>query len=301
MSEQQYLRSLLKEAALYRTQGLLVESKGKYLKGLEFLDKSRGFGNHEKLIDAVQDKIQSVEKDLAEIKQATTAPDLSQEVQNLITDLFSFSQTKEAAAVEGAVALVKFGQYEHALAEFQRLLKEGSMPVVAAKNIIRCHISLSSPDAAIAQFVQWVDEALLTKPELKDIRSFLENMLEKKGMKAKLPQLMDTPQEMDEEEEKEKGLLDICTVVVQLEDGSCKDSTVEFDVTFQSGNTISIIIPADKKDLLDPFRLGIRLPDMQFFCPMAVFRGSGMVSGKTKIRHGTKKGDYTLDITIDGL
>jgi len=278
-----------------------VESKGKYLKGLEFLDKSRGFGNHEKLIDAVQDKIQSVEKDLAEIKQATTAPDLSQEVQNLITDLFSFSQTKEAAAVEGAVALVKFGQYEHALAEFQRLLKEGSMPVVAAKNIIRCHISLSSPDAAIAQFVQWVDEALLTKPELKDIRSFLENMLEKKGMKAKLPQLMDTPQEMDEEEEKEKGLLDICTVVVQLEDGSCKDSTVEFDVTFQSGNTISIIIPADKKDLLDPFRLGIRLPDMQFFCPMAVFRGSGMVSGKTKIRHGTKKGDYTLDITIDGL
>ena len=301
MSEQQYLRSLLKEAALYRTQGLLVQSKEKYLKGLEFLEKSRGFGNHAKLIDAVQNKIQGVEKDLTEIEQATTAPELSQEVQNLITDLFSFSQTKEAAAIEGAVALAKFGQYEQALAEFQRLLKEGTMPVVAAKNIIRCHISLSSPDAAIAQFVQWVDEALLTKPELKDIRSFLENMLEKKGMKAKLPQLMDIPQEMDEEEEKEKGLLDKCTVVVQLEDGSCKDNTVEFDVTFQSGNTISIIIPADKKDLLDPFRLGIRLPDMQFFCPMAVFRGSGMVSGKTKIRDGTKKGDYTLDITIDGL
>ncbi len=301
MSEQQYLRSLLKEAALYRTQGLLVESKGKYLKGLEFIEKSRGFGNHAKLIDAVQNKIQRVEKDLTEIEQATTAPELSQEVQNLITDLFSFSQTKEAAVIEGAVALAKFGQYEQALAEFQRLLKEGTMPVVAAKNIIRCHISLSSPDAAIAQFVQWVDEALLTKPELKDIRSFLENVLKKKGMKAKLPQFAEAPQEMDEEEEKEEGLLDICTAIVQLENGSREDDTVEFDVTFQSGNMINIIIPADKKDLLDTFRLGIRLPDMQFFCPMAVFRGSGMVSGKTKIGHGPKKGDYTLDITIDGL
>ena len=41
------------------------------------------------------------------------------------------------------MALAKFGQYESALKEFDGLLKGGIMPLVAAKNIIRCHLALS--------------------------------------------------------------------------------------------------------------------------------------------------------------
>ena len=75
---------------------------------------------------------------------------------------------------------------------------------------------------------------------------------------------------------------------------------MEFEVTFQSGNTISVIIPADEKQLLEAFKPGLRLPSMQCYSLIAVFNGSGVVSGKSEITSGPKKGNYTMDITIDG-
>jgi hypothetical protein len=38
---------------------------------------------------------------------------------------------------------------------------------------------------------------------------------------------------------------------------------------------------------------------MQFYCPIALFRGSGVVSGITMVKHGPQEGDYIVDISID--
>jgi hypothetical protein len=70
-------------------------------------------------------------------------------------------------------------------------------------------------------------------------------------------------------------------------------------VSFQSGNTISVVIPARRKDLIDTFEPGLRLPDLQCYSLIAVFNGTGRVSGKTRITSGPREGDYTFDITID--
>ena len=300
MSDQDHIRSLVKEAEIYRDQGLFVASREKYLNILQFIKNNESLYNDKKLVDTVRKKITKLEKDVAGIHQETAAPELSQEVQGLIKKLFSFSKNQGAAAMEGAVALAKFGQYEAALAEFHRLLEHGTFPLMAAKNILRCHLALSSPSAAINQFRQWVSGDLLSREYLKQTRAFLANILEKKGITSKLPQVVQASSVADRSDDQEE-VLDISSVRVQLENGPDEGTVVEFDVSFQSGNIISVIVSAKQKDLADNFSLGIRLPDIQFYSPIAIFRGSGIVSGKTKIRSGPKRGDYMLDIKIDGV
>jgi len=299
MSDKDQIKSLLKEAELYKKQSLLNQSKEKYFKALQIIEKSQQLGNREKLMDAVQEKVRAVEEKLTEIDEAPEVPELSDSMQHLISKRFSFSKDKDTAAIEGAVALAKFGQYEQALAEFKRLLKQGVLPVVVAKNIITCLLSFSTPEAAVAQFGQWVSRESLPKPQLKQIRTFLNSTLEKKGIKTELPKLDEAPAEAGKEEEEEDAVLDLASISIQLESGPLKGETVEFDVTFQSGNSVSVIIPARRKDLLDSFKTGMELSDIQCFSPIGFFKADGVLFGKTEIKDGPKQGDYLLEIAIN--
>jgi len=300
MSDKKQVKSLAREAELYRSQGLLDAAKEKYQELLQFIQNHERYSKDKKLVDAVSKKIQTVEENLTEVAESQEKPELSEEVQNLIQKLFSFAKNKETAAIEGAVALAKFGQYEKALAEFKRLLNEGILPLEAAKNILRCHLTLSSPDVAIVQFKRWVSRNDFPKGDLKYLRGFLQNILEKRGIEADLPEVVVPAHEKAKRKKKEEEVLDISSVGVQFKNGPLKGEMVEFEVTFQSGNTVSVIIPADEKQLLEAFEPGLRLPNMQCYSLIAVFNGSGVVSGKSEITSGPKKGNYTLDITIDG-
>ena len=301
MSDKEKIKALIKEAAHYQKQGLLEESKEKYEEILAFIQHDERYIKDEKLIEAVQGKIRIVEESLDEVDNYTETPVLSEEVQKLISRLFSSSQDEDMAAIEGAVALAKFGQYQKALEEFQRLIEEGKMPLVAAKNTLMCHMAVSSPDAAIAQFTQWVSGEAFSRSDLKYIRTFLENTLEKQGIKFDLPKADEAPAEEGEHEEKEGEIIDISSVSVQLPNGLRKGETVEFEVTFQLGNKISIIISGQQKDLANAFKTGIRLSEMQCFSPVAIFNARGTVSGLRIITSGPRRGDHALDITINSV
>jgi tetratricopeptide (TPR) repeat protein len=299
MSDKEYITSLIQEAKIYQKQGLLDESKEKYEELLEFLQGHEGYSKHKKLIDAVQGKIRTVEGTLDEVESAQETPELSQEVSELISRLFSFSESEDTAAMEGAIALAKFGQYNEAIGAFQGLINEGIMPLVAAKNTLMCHATLASPDAAVAQFKQWVSQETFSAKELRYLRSALGDHLARQGITVDLPQVGElTPEEVEPEEE--EGVIDISSFAVQLARGPCKGQRAEFEVRFQSGNKISTIIAAQQKDLVDAFEPGLRLSDIQCFSPLAVFNGKGVVSGLNKISSGPRRGDYSLDITIEG-
>ncbi len=298
MSEQDYIKRALKEADLYWTQGLLSNARKKYLEALKSVGESDKFSKNLKLISAIKSKIKAVDKALTEIKESPTTPELSKDMQHLIKRLFTFSQTKESAAIEGAVALAKFGQYEQALTEFQKLLEEGILPVVTAKNIIRCYLSLKVPNAAIAQFEKWRSRSLISSQDLKYIRTFLLNSLEKEGIKAEIREVEQTPGGA-RSKRKEEVFLEISAIGIQFESGSLKGQTVDFDVHFQSANTVSIIIPAVQKSLADAFTAGNRLSSIQCYSPITVFRTTGTVTGKAPIKQGPRQGDFTLDVTID--
>jgi len=299
MSEKEQIKTMVKEAEIYRTQGLFDQSKEKYLELIQFITNHEQLSKDKKLIDAVNKKLQAVDDVLIEIDEATDTPELSEDLQNLIGQLFSSSKNKDTAAIEGAVALAKFGQYEKAVTELQRLIKEGNFPLLAAKNLLRCQLNFESPDAAIIQFNRWVHRDELSKGDLKHLKSFFEKLLEKKGVKADLNQVAESPLENGGPEEQEEDDLEISSISFQLEDGPRKGQEVEFDVSFHAGDTISIFIPANQKDVVDSFKPGIRLNEIQCFSSLAVLSVSGVISQQTKITKGPNKGDYALDIKID--
>lgn len=301
MSDKEHIESLMREAELYRKQSLLEESKEKYEEALKFIKNHESYSKNKKLIGVVQSKIRAVEGSLDEIDHASETPELSQEVQDLIGRLFSFSKDKQMAALEGAVALAKFGQYEKALGEFQRLIGEGVMPLVAAKNTLMCHITFSSPDAAIAQLKQWLSQDTFSTRELAYLRAFLKQALVRKGIDADLPQVDEATPGEGVPGESGADVIDITSFTVQLADGPRKGERVGFEVSFQSGNKISTIIPAKQKDLADAFRPGLQLSEIECFSPFAVFSGRGIVSELKKVTSGPRRGDYSLDITIEGV
>ncbi len=98
----------------------------------------------------------------------------------------------------------------------------------------------------------------------------------------------------------DEEIIDINLISMTLQEGPRKGELVEFDVAFQTGNTVSFTVPADDEDLLEALKPGKRLMQMQCYSILAVFNGSGVVSGKTRITSGPKRGEYTLDVTIDG-
>ncbi len=302
MSDRQHVESLVREADIYRNQGFLVAAKQKYNELLKFIQRHEQYSKNERLISAIEKKIRAVEADMAEVKQAHSKPQLPKEAQILIQKLFSFSRNKETSAMEGVVALAKFGQYERALQEFMKLMNEGILPLEAAKNVLRCHLSLSPPDVALDQYKSWVAQNRFPLNDLNYLGRFLKNLLDKRGVKAEIPELVEPPKEvkMRKKKKTEEEVLDISSVGVPLKWGPLKGEMVEFEVSFQSGNTISVVIPSDRTHLLESFKPGLRLQDMQCYSLIAVFNGSGVVTGKSQITSGPKKGDFALDITING-
>jgi adenylate cyclase len=125
MNDIGHLVSLVKEAEIYRGQGLLEECRETYAKLLEFAQGQKNFMTNRELIQAVEEKIKAVNRELKDRELHVEIPDLSEELQGLISNLFSFSSNQDVAAIEGAVALAKFGQYERALAELQKLINHG--------------------------------------------------------------------------------------------------------------------------------------------------------------------------------
>jgi tetratricopeptide (TPR) repeat protein len=295
MSEMEHVRSLVKQAAVYRAQGLLAESRGKYEEILSFLGTNLQLQNIEKFTEAVRDRILDVNRDIAEIRSAPTTPDLSPQLQSLIKKLFTFSKTKEVAAIEGALALAKFGQYEEAVSELQKLLKEGILPTVAAKNILRCYLSLSLPQSAVSQFKEWMRNDTLSKEDLKYVRDFLVTSLRNKGVNDMVPALSGDIQASVKTQD---DFLDISSIKIHFHDGKRHRYAVELDVVYQVGGLTSVVVSSADRALLDSLKLGKTLHDIQFYTPVTVFRGAGIISRKSLIEKGPRKGSYLIDISM---
>ena len=196
MSIKERMKGLVKEAELYRSQSLLDQSREKYSELLTLVESNESTSKNEKLINDIKGKIKEVEDEIREIDEATEAPELTEDMQNLISNLFSYSKNKAMAEIEGAVALAKFGQYEKAVKELERLIKVGPLSLQAAVNLIRCHLSLATPEAAINQYKRWASREEFGKGDMRYIRNFLENQLKKRGIDPRVSEIgEDAPEE----------------------------------------------------------------------------------------------------------
>lgn len=300
MGEPEHLKSLLKEAELYLRQGLLRDAGAKYAEALKFVQRVGRFKNQEQIEGLIKDKMREVDQEQDAFDHATAAPKLSKKIQELIKRSFAFAKTGEAAALEGALALAKFGQYEAAVTELQKLLDNETLTMQAAKNIIQCHFSFSGADAAIGQLREWMSgQGLIGQEKLIHLRDFLADILKKNGIEAELPEPAGVSAGGEEEEESEAEDIDISAVSFEVQKGPLEGKTLEFNTAFQMGNVVSIIVSAKQKGILDFLRSGTSLPDVQCYSPITVFRSEGKVTGRSKIQDGPREGDYMVDIAIE--
>ncbi len=300
------IKTLLQEAEIYRAQGLLVEAKNKYKDVAAILEKNTRIKNRQHLIDGINNKIKSLDKDLVDFVKAPEKVEVPREIQDLIKKQFVFTREKDEniADLEGAIALAKFGQDERALQDLKELLSRNAVRLPAAKNILRCHIANKRIDEAVAQYEEWFSGDLFTPAQKKNICKFLEDALAKKNIIKPLSQIAESstirveiPEKISEVEDEEE-LIDISSVTIQFEDGPKKGEAIEFDVNFQSGNVISILFSRKEQTLVESFKVGLTLKNVQFLSPIALFTGTGVVTDKTEISSGPRKGDYSLDIKI---
>jgi len=316
------IKTLLQEAELYRSQGLLDEALVKYRHAEDLIQRDEQLKNRLNLIDAVSKKIQRLKDEIQRIENAPKKPEVSAQIQDLIKKLFTFTPNlnEDTRALEGAVALAKFGQFKRAILEFKALLKRDSLRVAAAKNIIRCHMALSSVDDAVAEYEQWLSEDIFLPNQLQRLWIFFENVLNKEGIDRILPQtkmsaddvepMIHIPEIHDVKDQtnaddrlkikevkiEDEEDLDINSIGITFDRGPLKEQVFEFKVRFQLGKVLSLLISGREKDLIENFKVGTTINGVQYYSNVAFFNGSGLITAVKKIKIGPLRGDYCVDI-----
>lgn len=298
MDVKKRLKNLLETANLYRSQGLLFEAKGKYEDAAALIQET-GLKDGQNLIDIISKKINGVKKDIERIEKQPTLPEVSEKNQDVIKELFSETtgKDKDAATLEGAITLAKFGQFDRALKDLNELLKKAPIRMNAAKNILRCHMARTSIEDAVVQFQKWQSSDIFTKGQLITIRLFLE-VFRFDNLKENISLQLKNPADVENLEITNGTVPDICSMIITLVDGPLKGVTFVLDVRFQIGNVITLFIEDHKEELLESFEVGKTLDNLQFNTTIAIFKGKGVVTEKIKIDSGSRQGDYRVDIQV---
>lgn len=296
------IKALLSEAEIYRSQGLFSEAKDKYISASTMINEIDKLKNRESLLKAISLKIQSIEKKTEKVETGPASPELSEKGQNLIKNLFGENDLQKA------VALARFGQFERAIVELTVLLKDDVYRVEAAKTILRCKMAIASVDDAVDQYNQWFAGDMFSVRQLESIRTYLQSVLDQKGIDKALPVPVGERAEADASDdsggiefsmpETEEEILDITSIGIMFTSGAQKGKMIEFDVNFQSGDMLSLIISKNEQGLLDDLKSGDKLEDIQFYSPIAMFKGTAVIANKTCIDAGPKRGDFCLDLKV---
>ena len=324
MDIEKHIQTLFCEIEVYRSHGLFEEAKGKCEEMAEQIRKNDQFKEKQKLMATVSKIIRGLENDAREFEKVEASVQITTKEQDLIKELFPSSEKKgtDSEALNVAETLLVFGQFERALSEFNELIKRDTFRLIAAKNILRCHIGRGSFDYAVRQYQEWLSSGQCPSGELRKIRSFLQETLRKKGVDKSLPKPKGTlgkicsflqgifkkrgidkslpkPEgtiDVKEDEKLEDKLIDISSILIPLDNEHEKG--IRLDVSFQKGNVISVIISKTNQVLIDHLIVGLRLNDVEFYSPAVTFKDSCVVSAKSRIKSGPNKGDYTLVFKI---
>jgi hypothetical protein len=295
--------------------GLLKESKDKYLALIKLVQNSKNSPKFQSFIKSVNRKIDEIDNAIDEIEGAPDMPEMSGDIQDLISKLFAFSDDKDTAAIEGAVALAEFGQYEKAIVAFQKILDAGVLPMTVARNMIRCHLTMGSSEDAVSQVNKWESSGTFSESELISLRNlYLETIrLRKKDQDIPEPGMFTGPAQDGTTEDKEESagpvekpfsekemedILEIFSFRVEMDQGPEKGRIMEFEVTFQVGAVVSFIVKSDEKNLLAALKPGTRLAGINCVSPISIFEASGVISEMKKIEFGPRRGEYSFRLKL---
>ena len=276
---QSFIKIILREAETYASQGLVAPAKEKYSQAAEFLKKDDQVKNKKKLLDGISKKISALEKEIEKIETAQISSEMPQKIQSFIKIILREAETY---ASQGLVAPAK-EKYSQA-AEF--LKKDDQL-----KNKKKLLDGISKKISALEKKAKPKEEKKKPTPPEVPV----------KDEEAEVPTKDEEALEEEKKEEIEEEIqefIDISSIGIALDHGPEKGRVVELDVSFQSGNLINLIISSKDKTMIENFKAGDKLNGIQFYSPIAIFKGSGIVSANTQIDSGPRQGDYRLEIKI---
>ncbi len=297
MDAKKQIKSSIQEAELYKSQGLLVEAEEKYLSIVEFIQKNEKIQKKQNLIGSISKKISALKKEIEKIETAPMSNEMSQKMQSFIKVIL---REAEAYGSQGLVAQAKEKYYQ--AAEF--LKKDDQL-----KNKKKLLDGISKKISALEKkAIPGEEKKKPTLPEVpvkdegaevpvKDEEAEVPVKKEEAEVPIKDEEALEE-EKKEEIEEEEQDFIDISSIGITLDHGPEKGTIAELDVSFQSGNILSLIISGKDKAMIENFKVGDKLNDIQFYSPIAIFKGSGIVSGNTQIDSGPKQGDYRLEIKI---
>lgn len=279
MDAKKQIRSSIQEAELYRSQGLFNEAKEKYLSIVEFIQKNEKIQKKQNLIDSISKKISVLKKEIEKIETAPISSEMSQKIQSFIKIIL---QEAKAYGSQGLVAQAKEKYYQ--AAEF--LKKDDHF-----KNKKKLLDGISKKISALEKKAKPEEEKKKPTPPEVPVKD------EEAEVPTKDEEALEEEKKEEIEEDKQE-FIDISSIGITLDHGPEKGRVVELDVSFQSGNMINLTISSKDKAMIESFKAGDKLNGIQFYSPIAIFKGSGIVSANTQIDSGPKQGDYRLEIKI---
>jgi len=96
----------------------------------------------------------------------------------------------------------------------------------------------------------------------------------------------------------EEAFIDIMSIQLPSQYRRQDGRDVVFDVAYQKGNLISVIIPKVDLALAEKFKTGSRIGDIQFYSPAVVFRSSSLVTSVNQIMTGPQQGGHALVLQV---
>ncbi|MFZ2630973.1 MAG: hypothetical protein WA081_21580 [Desulfosalsimonadaceae bacterium] len=296
------IKAYYQEAELYQTHGLLAESLEKF-RAIEGLIKAnQNIRNRNKLLEKISTRIELLKKTIQRLDGSNKPVQAPPDAQSLMKEMYSFDDpdAKGSSSLGGAIALAKFGQYDKAIEEFNRLLEQDALRLEAAKNLLWCWIEQNYADYAVSLYQKWRKAKLFPPSEIASIQNYFTELIKEKGLNLELEidglesqQTVEPDSELDEDE-----LLDINSVRFALPRGKREGEKIEMEVSFQSGQYVRMIISRKEKDIIESIKPGDLFKDMTFYSSVAIFSGEGYVSSRSEIDAGPKKGDFSLEIKI---
>ncbi len=294
------IKSLLNQAEIYHSQGLLQEARQKYVEAGKLIQKNAAkITNARNLLAGLSKKLAGLKAEIRRVEGGPADREMSEQVQQIIKNKFVFGKDGATADLEAAAALAKFGQYARALEEFRPLLGQESVQLDAAQGMIRCYAALERLREGAEEFRNWVSTGLFAPRDLEKLRGLLQKLLDRRETGLTLPEVSgDSPMPPVEVPMEGGDPPDVGSVGIPLPDGS---RTLEYDVSFQSGDIVNLLVPKNDRDFLAAAEPGTVLEGLQYFSPIAMFEGRGEVVAKTAIDGGPKSGDFSVDIRIQSL
>ena len=294
------IKSLIKEAELYKTQGLLHESLDTYKKVLVLIESTQNVKNKTSLINKITSKIDALYHQIDTELADSGPPRVSEDAQSVMKEMIPEDdpEAKGSAELAGALALAKFGQYDQAIEELTRLISQEPLRLEAAKNIIWCWLKQGEVDKALGRVKQWMAGNLLTLEEVSEVRAYFENYVNEAGLEAKISTDKIQKNLEPDSEVEDEDILDISATRFKLPRGERQGESVELEISFQAGKYLKILVPKKDRQLIESLNVGDQLVGMVFYSPMAIFSGTGYISSKITINAGPKRGDYSLEIKI---